>query len=104
MSKVRAIVVCLTAAAFGGCASNDSQVREKGALDLGCDASNVSVALIERPYVGVTRYEAVGCGNARAYECNARVYSMGLPIGERSCKRTGGHRGATVGAEGAVAF
>lgn len=43
-----------------GCASNSVQVRERSALDLDCDAANVHVELTERPYVGVTRYEATG--------------------------------------------
>ena len=45
-----------------GCASNSSQVRLRSAQDLDCDAANVHVELTERPYVGVTRYEATGCG------------------------------------------
>ena len=88
---------------LAGCASNTSQVRMRGAADLACDISNVDVRLTERPYVGVTRYEATGCGEARSYECSARVYAIGLPIGERNCKRAGGKADAVVSPQG-VAF
>lgn len=72
-----------------GCASNVTQVRTRSALDLGCDVSNVDVQLTERRYIGVTRYEATGCGETRSYECRARFYFLGLPMGERTCKRPG---------------
>lgn len=72
-----------------GCASNNWQVRERSAQDLNCDAANVHVELTERPRVGVTRYEATGCGETRSYECRARAYVAGVPMGERTCRRTG---------------
>ena len=72
-----------------GCASNSWQVRERSAQDLNCDAANVHVELTERPRVGVTRYEATGCGESRSYECRARAYVAGVPMGERTCRRTG---------------
>jgi len=75
---------------LAGCASNEFQVRERAAIDLKCDSEQVSVKLLERPYMGVTRYEADGCGDSRQYECRARAYSMGLPVGERACRREGG--------------
>lgn len=71
------------------CASNVAQVRTRGALDLGCDPSNMNVRLTERPYVGVTRYEATGCGATRSYVCRAQFYSVGLPVGKKTCKRAG---------------
>ena len=82
-------VVVIALPMLAGCASNMSQVRTQGTLDLNCDPSNVNVQLTERPYVGVTRYEATGCGATRAYECNAHFYPFGLPVGERTCKREG---------------
>ena len=72
-----------------GCASNSSQVLLRSAQDLNCDEANVHVKLTERPYVGVTRYEATGCGESRSYECRARAYVAGVPMGERTCRRTG---------------
>lgn len=88
---------------MAGCASNNVQVRERSALDLGCDAANVHVELTERPYMGVTRYEASGCGESRSYECRARVYWLGVPMGERTCRRGSGKAGPVVSSEG-VAF
>jgi hypothetical protein len=81
---------------LAGCSSNVSQVRTRGAADLACNISEVNVRLTERPYVGVTRYEATGCGEARSYECSARVYAIGLPLGERHCRRAGGPADAAV--------
>ncbi|WP_129643016.1 hypothetical protein [Peristeroidobacter agariperforans] len=82
-------IVAITLSMLTGCASNVTQVRTRSALDLGCDASDIDVQLIERRYVGVTRYEATGCGITRPYECRARFYFLGLPMGERTCKRPG---------------
>lgn len=86
-----------------GCASNNAQIQTRAALDLGCDAANVNVQLTERPYMGVTRYEASGCGESRSYECRARVYWLGVPMGERTCRRGNGKAGPVVSSEG-VAF
>ena len=72
-----------------GCASNSSQVLLRSAQDLNCDEANVQVELTERPRVGVTRYKASGCGETREYECRARAYVAGVPMGERTCRRTG---------------
>ena len=83
-------LVAIALTMLAGCASNTAQVRTRGAVDLACDVSEVNVALTERPYVGITRYKATGCGAARSYECRADFYSLGLPLGERTCKRTGG--------------
>ena len=83
-------LVAIALPILAGCASNIAQVRTRSALDLGCDVSNVDVQLTERPYVGVTRYEASGCGATRTYECNAHFYSLGLPLGQRTCRRWGG--------------
>jgi hypothetical protein len=85
-----------------GCATNSSQVRLRSALDLDCDAASVSVQLTERPYIGVTRYEATGCGESRFYECRARAYVLGVPMGERTCRRTGDRAGPVVSPEGVV--
>jgi len=82
-------IVVVALSALVGCTSNNSQVLLKGAQDLNCDEANVHVKLTERPYVGVTRYEATGCGETRAYECRARAYVIGMPMGERACRRTG---------------
>jgi hypothetical protein len=93
MSNRTGTVVGLLALALPmltACASNTAQVRTRGAADLACDLANVNVQLTERPYVGVTRYEVSGCGASRAYECSARFYALGLPMGERTCKRSGG--------------
>src|SRR5688572_29928733 len=93
----RAMAVgAITLLTLAGCSSNVSQVRTRGAADLACDVSEVNVRLTERPYVGVTRYEATGCGEARSYECSARVYAIGLPIGERHCRRAGGAADAAI--------
>jgi len=81
--------VAITLTALAGCASNNSQVLLKSAQDLNCDEADVHVKLTERPYVGVTRYEATGCGETRSYECRARAYVIGMPMGERTCRRTG---------------
>jgi len=81
--------VAITLTALAGCASNNSQVLLKSAQDLNCDEADVHVKLTERPYVGVTRYEATGCGDTRSYECRARAYVAGVPMGERACRRTG---------------
>jgi hypothetical protein len=86
-----------------GCASNSGQVLARSALDLDCDVANVHVQLTERPRVGVTRYEAEGCGATRSYECRARVYWLGVPMGERTCRRGGDRAGPVVSSEG-VAF
>ena len=85
-----------------GCASNGAQLRLRSAQDLECDAANVHVELTERPYVGVTRYEASGCGESRSYECRARAYVAGVPVGERTCRRTGGPAGPVVSPQGVV--
>jgi hypothetical protein len=82
-------LVAITLSTLVGCASNTWQVRERSAQDLNCDAANVHVELTERPRVGVTRYEATGCGESRSYECRARAYVAGVPMGERTCRRTG---------------
>jgi len=82
-------LVVLALLMIAGCASNSWQVRERSAQDLNCDAANVHVELTERPRVGVTRYEATGCGESRSYECRARAYVAGVPMGERTCRRTG---------------
>jgi hypothetical protein len=82
-------LVVLALLMIAGCASNNWQVRERSAQDLNCDAANVHVELTERPRVGVTRYEATGCGESRSYECRARAYVAGVPMGERTCRRTG---------------
>lgn len=87
----RALAIIVAASSLlSGCASNVSQVRTQGAVDLGCDLTSVDVELTERPYLGVTRYDAVGCGATRSYECSARFYVAGLPMGDRTCKRAGG--------------
>jgi hypothetical protein len=72
-----------------GCASNVTQVRTQGAVDLSCDPTNVDVKLTDRPYLGVTRYDAIGCGATRSYQCSARFYLAGLPMSDRICKRAG---------------
>jgi len=98
-------LVAIALPMLGGCASNVSQVRMRGALDLGCDPANLNVQLTERPYIGVTRYEATGCGTTRSYVCRARFYSVGLlPVGERSCKQSGEQPDAVISPPGRVAF
>ena len=89
MSKRSAIMAVVAASTLVGCASNSSQIRLRSAQDLNCEEANVHVELTERPYVGVTRYEASGCGETRFYECRARAYVAGVPMGERTCRRTG---------------
>jgi hypothetical protein len=95
-------LVAIAVPILAGCVSNTAQVRTRGAFDLGCDLSNVNVQLTERRYVGVTRYEATGCGATRSYECTAKFYSLGLPIGERTCKRTGSSAGPVFSPQGVV--
>ncbi len=97
-----AALVAIALPMLAGCASNSSQVRLRSAQDLDCDAANVHVQLTERPYVGVTRYEATGCGESRSYECRARAYVAGVPMGERTCRRTGGPAGPVVSPQGVV--
>jgi hypothetical protein len=89
VSKRWVILAVVAVSALVGCASNSSQIRLRSAQDLDCDAANVHVELTERPRVGVTRYEASGCGETRSYECRARAYVVGVPMGERTCRRTG---------------
>lgn len=95
-------LVAIALPMLAGCASNSSQVRLRSAQDLDCDAANVHVELTERPRVGVTRYEATGCGESRSYECRARAYVAGVPMGERTCRRTGGQAGPVVSPQGVV--
>ena len=99
-STGRIVSVAVALLTLAGCATNISQVRSRGAADLACDVSNVSVRLTERPYVGVTRYEAEGCGETRSYECSARAYAVGLPFGQRTCKRAGTPSGPVVSPQG----
>lgn len=82
-------VVVVALPLLNGCASNVTQVRTRGAVDLGCDVTSVDVELTERPYLGVTRYDAIGCGETRSYQCSARFYVAGLPMGDRTCRRAG---------------
>jgi hypothetical protein len=89
MSNRSVILAVLALSTLAGCASNNSQVLLRSAQDLNCDEANVHVELTERPRVGVTRYEATGCGESRSYECRARAYVIGVPMGERTCRRTG---------------
>lgn len=97
-----AALVAIALPILAGCASNSAQVRLRSAQDLDCDAANVHVELTERPRVGVTRYEATGCGASRSYECRARAYVAGMPMGERTCRRTGGPAGPVVSPQGVV--
>ena len=97
-----AALVAIALPILAGCASNGAQVRLRSAQDLDCDAANVHVELTERPRVGVTRYEATGCGASRSYECRARAYVAGMPMGERTCRRTGGPAGPVVSPQGVV--
>jgi len=94
MSNRIVMFAVIAASMLAGCASNNSQVLLKGAQDLNCDEADVHVKLTERPYVGVTRYEATGCGETRSYECRAKAYVVGIPMGERACRRTGDADGA----------
>lgn len=103
MSNRKWTLVAIAVPLLAGCAANETQVRTRGAVDLSCDLANVSVELTERPYLGVTRYEASGCGETRAYECRARFYSIGLPLGERTCKRAGSSPDPVITSRG-VAF
>ena len=103
MSNRTGRVVGLVAIALpmlAGCASNIAQVRTRGALDLGCDPSNMDVQLTERPYLGVTRYEATGCGATRSYVCRTRFYSVGLPVGKRTCKQVGERPDQVISTQG----
>src|ERR1044072_1281724 len=94
------VVVAIALPMIVGCATNNSQVKLRSAQDLDCDVENVSVKMTERPYVGVTRYEATGCGESRFYECRARAYVAGVPMGERTCRRTGDRAGPVVSPQG----
>ena len=100
--KVVAVAV-IALSMLSGCAANTTQVRNRGALDIGCDVESVDVRLTERRYLGVTRYEASGCGQTRSYDCRARFYSVGLPLGERICKRAGSAPDPVITSRG-VAF
>jgi hypothetical protein len=93
-------LVVIASSMLTGCASNITQVRTQGALDLGCDPSNMNVQLTERPYAGVTRYEATGCGTTRSYVCRARFYYVGLPVGNRTCKRAGEQPDRVISSQG----
>jgi len=97
---LRVMAFVVAAFAIAGCASNVSKVRTRGALDLNCDTSNVNVQLIDRPYLGVTRYEATGCGAIRSYQCSARFYLVGLPLTTRTCRRADGQASPVVSPEG----
>jgi hypothetical protein len=96
-------LVAIALPMFAGCASNIAQVRTRGASDLSCALANVDVELTERPYVGLTRYKATGCGATRSYECSSQFYTLGLPIGERTCRRAGGDPAVAI-APTSVAF
>jgi len=89
MANRSMILAAVALSTLVGCASNTSQVLLRSAQDLNCDEASVHVELTERPRVGVTRYEATGCGESRSYECRARAYVAGVPMGERTCRRTG---------------
>ena len=97
-----AALVAIAVPMLAVCATNSAQVLERSAQDLDCDAANVHVERTERPRVGVTRYEATGCGESRSYECRARAYVAGVPMGERTCRRTGGPAGPVVSPQGVV--
>lgn len=100
-NPVRVLVFIVAALPMlAGCASNVTQVRTRGAVDLDCEPSNVNVELTERPYLGVTRYDATGCGSTRSYQCSARFYLLGLPMSDRTCKRAGGPAGPVVSPNG----
>lgn len=86
---MRASVLICSVVLLAGCATNVTQVRQRAAMDLSCESSEVAVELTARPSLGVTRYRAEGCGSERMYECRARLYSAGLPLGERACRREG---------------
>ena len=95
-------LVAIGVTILAGCVSNTAQVRTRSAFELSCDVSNVNVQLTERPYIGVTRYEATGCGATRSYECRAHFYSLGVPLGERTCKRAGSSAGPVFSPQGVV--
>jgi len=81
------IVVSMACLALGGCATNVGTVRNEAAFDLRCDADDVTVELLERPYVGITYYNATGCGDVVTFRCSKHVWFYGLPLGYSACKR-----------------
>ena len=99
LNRSTILVAAVAISMLVGCASNSSQVLLRSAQDLNCDEASVHVKLTERPYVGVTRYEATGCGESRSYECRARAYVVGVPMGERTCRRTGDAAGPVFSPE-----
>ena len=80
-------VVCMSLVAVAACSSSKSIVREESTVDLRCDAQDIAVEEVERPYTGVVRYSAEGCGRSITYTCGARVYVAGAPVGEKGCRR-----------------
>lgn len=76
--------VCM--ALISGCATNKTLVREQAAEEFGCAKDDVDVEFIERPYMGITRYSAQGCGMRRQYVCKKwyNFYSLynvkGIPL------------------------
>ncbi len=79
---------------LSGCATNKAIVREQASMDMGCNPNEISVEFTDRPYVGVTRYSAEGCGMSRHYKCEKWnnllnvVYTQSIPLGiPPACKR-----------------
>jgi hypothetical protein len=61
-------------------------VREQATSALACDASQVTVNRTHRRYMGDDTYEAAGCGQKLAYECE-RAYVLLIPVGTIDCHR-----------------
>jgi len=87
MNNSLPVMISMACLALSGCATNVSTVRNEAAFDLRCDADDVSVELLERPYVGFTRYSATGCGNAVTFQCSKQIWIYGVPIADRECRR-----------------
>lgn len=67
------------------CVSAPENVREQASSALSCDAAQLAVNRTERRYLA-DHYEAVGCGQKLAYECD-RAYVVFIPVGTVECHK-----------------
>lgn len=79
-------VFALAAAAMlcAACVSAPQNVREQASSALSCDASQVTVHQTKRRYLGDYAFEATGCGQKVAYECE-QAYVLLIPVGTIGC-------------------
>lgn len=81
----KVLVGAVAALLCAACASAPESVREQASSALTCDASQLTVNRTERRY-GADQYEAAGCGQKLAYECE-RAYVVFIPVGTIGCHK-----------------